>query len=628
MFRLPETPRPERYTLHLTVDPREDRFQGEATIALGVDKGLRAFAIHSADLNLEEVRLEDSRGPVPVREWRARAGQEAVELRLGRALRSGPATLHVTYTGPIRPDLRGLYQARSGRRRYAVTQLEATDARRVFPCFDEPAMKARFKIRVTTPTANTVISNAPEIHSERRGRWKTVEFAETPKLPTYLVALIVGKLEGSRVRRCGRTPIRVWHVPGKGGLTGFALEAAAASLARLERYFALPYPYAKLDLVAVPDFEFGAMENAGAVTFRESLLLVDPKTVTLQEKKRVAEVVAHELAHMWYGDLVTMAWWDDLWLNEAFATWMAFAVVDEWKPEWQMWLDFEHHRVAAFSLDALRNTHPIYTTVRSPEEATENFDAITYEKGASVVRMLERWLGASTFRKGVRRYIRRHQEANARAQDLWQALEEVSGRSVAPVVRSWIARPGFPLVEATSPTGNHPGRFPWSFAYDLRGVGPASFAISSRIARRPSRSGPRARSGGPTRTPTKGASTACCTTGTLSKRSSPTGRASHPSSGSAWWDTSGPPCGRTGRSSPTCSAWCRPTKTKRNPKRSRLSWGPLDFSRIRSHGWREGWSTRASVNGWQGPSDPASATSAGRPGAASPTGSDSVVRRC
>jgi puromycin-sensitive aminopeptidase len=448
MFRLPETVRPEQYTLHLTVDPREERFQGEATIKLGLAEGVRAFAVHSADLDLEEVRLDDARGPVPVRERKVRARQETVELRLGRALRSGPVTLHVTYTGPIRQDLRGLYHARSGRRRYAVTQLEATDARRVFPCFDEPAMKARFKVRVTTPVANTVVSNAPEIRSERRGRWKTVEFAETPKLPTYLIALIVGELEGSRVRRCGRTPIRVWHVPGKGGLTGFALEAAAASLARLERYFALPYPYEKLDLIAVPDFEFGAMENAGAVTFRESLLLVDPKTVTLQEKKRVAEVIAHELAHMWYGDLVTMAWWDDLWLNEAFATWMAFAVVDEWKPEWQMWLDFEHHRAAAFSLDALRNTHPIYTTVRSPEEATENFDVITYEKGASVVRMLERWLGAPTFRKGVRRYIRRHREANARAQDLWKALEEASGRPVAPVVRSWIERPGFPLVEA------------------------------------------------------------------------------------------------------------------------------------------------------------------------------------
>jgi puromycin-sensitive aminopeptidase len=255
-------------------------------------------------------------------------------------------------------------------------------------------------------------------------------------------------MEGSRVRRCGETPIRVWHVPGKGRLTGFALEAAEASLSRLERYFALPYPYAKLDLIAVPDFEFGAMENAGAVTFRESLLLVDPKTITLQERKRVAEVIAHELAHMWYGDLVTMAWWDDLWLNEAFATWMAFTVVDDWKPDWQMWLDFEHHRAAAFSLDALRNTHPIYTEVRTPEEATENFDAITYEKGASVVRMLERWLGAGTFRTGVRRYIRRHREANARAKDLWSALEEASGQPVAPVVRSWIERPGFPLVTA------------------------------------------------------------------------------------------------------------------------------------------------------------------------------------
>jgi puromycin-sensitive aminopeptidase len=247
--------------------------------------------------------------------------------------------------------------------------------------------------------------------------------------------------------RCGDTEIRVWHVPGKGHLTGFALEAARECLARLEAWFDLPYPYAKLDLVAVPDFEAGAMENAGAVFFRETLLLVDPDTVTLQERKRVAEVICHELAHMWYGDLVTMAWWNDLWLNEAFATWMAFHVVDTWKPEWKMWLDFQHHRAAALAMDALSTTHPIYTEVKRPSEATENFDLITYEKGASVVRMIERFLGAESFRAGVRAYIREHQEGNATAADLWSALSEASERDVERVVRAWIEQPGFPLLE-------------------------------------------------------------------------------------------------------------------------------------------------------------------------------------
>ncbi len=447
MLRLPADPRPKRYDLNLKIDPRRDRFRGEARIELGSEKRVRKILLHAVDLDIDAVRVEDRRGPVAVREWVAREKEELIEIRLERALEAGDSTVQVEYSGPIRTDLRGLYLARSGRRRYAVTQLEATDARRVFPCFDEPAMKARFRIRVTTPSANRVISNAPQKRSKAAGRQKTVEFAETPPLSTYLIALIIGELEGSRTRKCGKTPIRVWAPPGNRKLTGFALEAAHEALARLERYFGLPYPYAKLDLIAVPDFEFGAMENAGAVTFRESLLLVDPKTVTLQEKKRVAEVIAHELAHMWYGDLVTMAWWDDLWLNEAFATWMAFTVVDDWKPKWQMWLDFERHRAAAFALDALRNTHPVYTTVRSPSEATENFDAITYEKGASVVRMIERWLGAPVFRRGVRKYIRRHRESNARAQDLWQALEEASGGPVAPVVREWIERPGFPIVE-------------------------------------------------------------------------------------------------------------------------------------------------------------------------------------
>jgi puromycin-sensitive aminopeptidase len=273
-----------------------------------------------------------------------------------------------------------------------------------------------------------------------------VRCAETPPLSTYLLALAVGPLEGSPIRMLGTTPIRVWHAPGKGHLTGLALDAATESLRRLEEYFGIPYPYGKLDLVAAPDFEAGAMENAGAVFFRETLLLLDPATASIAEHKRAAEVIAHELAHMWYGDLVTMAWWDDLWLNEAFATWMAYRVVDDWRPEWRMWHGFEHDRGAALAQDALASTHPIYAPVRSVAEATENFDAITYEKGAAVVRMIEHYLGPERFRDGVRIYMRRHREGNAVAADLWRALEEASGREVARVAQAWIAQAGFPLV--------------------------------------------------------------------------------------------------------------------------------------------------------------------------------------
>ena len=334
MSRLPAHTRPESYAVHVHVDPARDDFAGEAEIALRAPRGSQVLELHAVDLEISEARVEDAGGPVGIVSRRVDARRETLRLRLERGLRDGPVRLRLAWTGPLRQDLRGLYLARSGRRRYAATQLEAADARRFFPCFDEPDKKARFQISVTTPQRNAVISNAPVRRTEKRGRSKTVHFAETPKLSTYLIALVVGELEASRARRSGTTPIRVWSVPGRQKLKSFALEAAAESLVRLEKYFGLSYPYEKLDLIAVPDFEFGAMENAGAVTFRENLLLTDPKTVTLAEQKRVAEVIAHELAHMWFGDLVTMAWWDDLWLNEAFATWMAFTVVDDWRPDW------------------------------------------------------------------------------------------------------------------------------------------------------------------------------------------------------------------------------------------------------------------------------------------------------
>jgi len=464
--------RPLDVAVHVEVDPaRGPAFRGEVSHRLRLDRAVRSIELHAADLRLARARLHCG--------GRALRGRvvphpevERVEIVLPRSVPAGEVVLEVAFSGRLRGDLRGLYGARAGERAYALTQLEAADARRFFPCFDEPSFKARFQLSVTTASRHTVLSNEPVAKVEPLGAGrKRVHFEQTPPLSTYLLALAVGELEASPAARCGDTEIRVWHVPGKGHLTAFALEAARECLARLEAYFDLPYPYAKLDLVAAPDFEAGAMENAGAVFFRETLLLVDPETVTLQERKRVAEVICHELAHMWYGDLVTMAWWNDLWLNEAFATWMAFHVVDAWKPEWKMWNDFQHHRAAAFSLDALSHTHPIYTDVRTPSDATENFDAITYEKGASVVRMVERFLGAEAFRAGVRAYIREHQESNAVAADLWRALSEASGRDVEPIVRPWIEQAGFPLLSVKRARVR--GRPALAFAQERFRMGPA-----------------------------------------------------------------------------------------------------------------------------------------------------------
>jgi puromycin-sensitive aminopeptidase len=371
-------------------------------------------------------------------------------LHVAKPLPKGKLTITIEFEGRLRTDLRGLYAASSGDRKYAFTQLQAADARRFFPCLDEPDQKASFQLSVHTATANNVVSNSPvDRIEEHEDGSKTLHFSATPRLSSYLVALAVGDLICSSPVFADDIPIRVVHVPGAESMTEFALVTARECLLRLRDYFGVAYPYAKLDLVAVPDFEIGAMENAGAVFFRETLLLVDEASVSLAEKKRAAEVICHELAHMWYGNLVTMRWWDDLWLNEAFATWMAFDIVAKWRPEWQMWNDFSHARNSALQLDALENTHPIYTPVHTPSEATENFDLITYEKGAAVVRMLERYLGAPVFQRGVSRYIKRHKESNTVAADLWTALSEAAKEDVAKVVRPFLEQPGFPLLRVS-----------------------------------------------------------------------------------------------------------------------------------------------------------------------------------
>jgi puromycin-sensitive aminopeptidase len=444
-FRLPSDVRPTGYDLHLEPDLDGGTFAGDVRIAMRLERPRSELVLHAAELRIERAIARAAEHEIPARVAVSR-DDETATFRFARPLPAGNAVLVVRFAGRLNQHLRGLYAASANGHRYAFSQCEAADARRILPCFDEPSFKARFRVAVTVRDGDAAVSNGAVEREEPAPGGRIVYFAETPPLSTYLLALAVGPLDASPVRMHGTTPIRIWHVPGKGQLTDLGLEAAAEALARLEEYFGIPYPYGKLDLVAVPDFEAGAMENAGAVFFRETLLLLDPATASIGERKRAAEVIAHELAHMWYGDLVTMAWWDDLWLNEAFATWMAYRVVDDWRPDWRMWQGFEHDRSGALALDALANTHPIYAEVKSVAEATENFDAITYEKGAAVVRMIERYLGADAFRDGVRLYMRRHREGNTVAADLWRALEEASGKEVTRVAQAWIAQAGFPLV--------------------------------------------------------------------------------------------------------------------------------------------------------------------------------------
>ncbi len=424
-------------------------FLGDARYRLRLDRACRQVELHSAELEVSDAHLEEGehRSPIRVDEY---PECETIVLRFGRLIQPGEVEISLRFRGQVREDLRGLYRSTDRDQPWLATQLCPTDARRFFPCFDEPGVKACYSIRVTAPEELTVISNSPAARSSGRagpdGGRRTTSFEPTPPLSAYLVAVAVGPFESTPALRCGSTPIRVYTLPGRQPLARFARRAAAESLERLERWFAMPHPYAKLDLLALPDFAFGAMENAGAVFFRDSVLLLDEREASAEDRMRAAETIAHEISHMWFGNLVTMAWWNDLWLNESFATWMAYEIVHDWQPEWRIWLEFIHRRETALETDALRSSHPIAPPIRTADEAHENFDAITYTKGASVLRMLERYLGARVFQKGVRAYIRRHREGAACASDLWTALSEVAGLPIEEIVAPWTLRTGYPIL--------------------------------------------------------------------------------------------------------------------------------------------------------------------------------------
>lgn len=452
-YRLPRHIRPTRYELRLEPDLEAATFAGRATIAITVDRPATEILLNAAELEVTEALVEGPDGVIAAR-VELEPDLERCRLVLPTALQPGDRTLRLAFTGRLNDKLRGFYRStytdEAGRRHVlAATQFEATDARRAFPCWDEPAFKAVFACTLVVPAGLSAVSNTPVRAEEREGATRVIRFADTIPMSTYLVAFVVGRLEATPPVAAGRTPLRVWCVPGKRGLAAFGQRIGAFSLTFFEDYYGLPYPGEKLDLLAIPDFASGAMENLGAITFRETALLVDERTATHAELERVADVVAHENAHMWFGDLVTMSWWNGLWLNEAFATFMEMLAVDAWKPEWKRWTAFGASRAAAFSVDGLHSTRPIEYPVRAPKDADAMFDVLTYEKGASVLRMLEQHIGPEAFRDGVRDYLRTHAYANADTGDLWAALERATGRPIPAVMEGWIFRPGFPLVTAS-----------------------------------------------------------------------------------------------------------------------------------------------------------------------------------
>lgn len=449
--RLPATVRPTNYDLWFAPDLDAATFDGKASIGIVVDEPVDELVLHALDLEIDRAVLQ--RGdrfvdlhPLP------RPDTEMVALHAPVTVDPGEWMLHLSWRGKLNDQLVGFYRSTytddaGTMHTIACTQFESTHARRAFPCWDEPAFKASFDMSLLVDNDLLAVSNGAEVSSDPAASGKRlVRFSPTIPMSTYLVAMVVGPLEATHPVDVDGVPMRVITPLGRLHLSPYAQEVGAFALRHLTDWYGIPYPGDKIDLVAIPDFSFGAMENQGCITFRETALLLDREQATRSELMRVADVIAHELAHMWFGNLVTMAWWEGIWLNEAFATFMELDTTDGFRPDWQRWVEFGRSRSAAFDTDSLTTTRPIEFAVVTAEDAEAMFDVLTYEKGSSLVRMLQRYLGEERFRDGIRRYLGDHVESNTVTTDLWDAIESATEEPVRRMMDTWIHRGGHPVV--------------------------------------------------------------------------------------------------------------------------------------------------------------------------------------
>jgi puromycin-sensitive aminopeptidase len=438
---------PARYRISLKPNFETFTFAGDETITLTIKKPTTTITLHAIELEITSASIGESAASVSYDKKR-----ETATLSFKTPIQKGEAELSIAFVGTLNDKMHGFYRSnyqREGATHWiATTQFESTDARRAFPCFDEPAMKAVFDISLTIPAGMEAISNTMPIKKSTNADGSMrVDFSPTPVMSTYLLAFIVGEFEHVQKKSKDGVLVRVFTTPGKKEQATFALECAARIVSFFNQYFAIRYPLPVLDMIAIPDFSAGAMENWGAITYRESALLVDPKHSSTQNRQWVALVIAHEIAHQWFGNLVTMNWWTHLWLNEGFASYIEYLAVNHLFPEWDIWTQFlvADHAVA-LHYDGLEHTHPIEVEVHDPAEIASVFDAVSYSKGASVIRMLAEYLGEKTFRDGLRLYLKTHRYANAETADLWRALSRISGKPVAKIMANWTAKPGYPLL--------------------------------------------------------------------------------------------------------------------------------------------------------------------------------------
>ena len=451
-LRLPGGVAPERYAAELWLDPSKETFRAKIEIRISLKGESDTLWLNGTDLVVESASALAAGGKNAVPALASAAGAHFIRIHFQRTLRPGEYDVALAYAGRIdTKSTNGIFRQKEGGDWYAFSQFESIYARKVFPCFDEPSFKTPWQLTIHAPTGAIAVSNTP-VASESAGAdgWHTFAFAPTKPLPSYLIAFGVGPFDVVPGGTAGsnKTPIRMIVPRGRAADARFAAETTGPILEALEGYFGIPYPYEKLDELVIPQtVGFGAMENAGLVTYASSYILAKASDETIGFRRLYAGICAHETAHQWFGDYVTMRWWDDIWLNEAFATWMASKVVERWKPEWKEQAKRAADRSRAMSADSLVTARRIRQPIIGNDDIENGFDAITYDKGAAVIAMFERWLGEETFRKGIQGYLKAHAWGNATSDDFVASIADAARNpSVVPAFRSFLDQPGLPLV--------------------------------------------------------------------------------------------------------------------------------------------------------------------------------------